>query len=87
MLLEHGFLGSAAARAQAEVTSRGELSNSCRGCRWRVQRKICTEWRSEGKNDDELAGNMSTGRSQDPAHNIPFFISSDSLVPAGKPLE
>lgn len=78
MLLEHGFLSYDAARA--EVTPRGELSNSCRGCRWRVQRKVCTEWRKEGKNDDELAGNMITGRNQDPAQNIP--LSSVQIPPS-----
>lgn len=30
--------------SQAEVILRGEFSNSCRVCRWTVQRKVCTEW-------------------------------------------
>lgn len=69
-LLEHGFLGDAA--AWAEVSLRGEMPNSCRGCRWRVQRKVCTGWRKKGENYDEWAGSMITGRNQDPVHNTPL---------------
>lgn len=66
-LLECGLLGYAA--AWAEVSLRGEMPDSRRGCGWRVQRKVCTEWRKEGENYDEWAGNVITGRNQDPAHN------------------
>lgn len=57
--------------SQAEVIPTGEFSNSGRDCRWRVQRKVCTERRKEGKNDHALAGKMITGRNQSPVRDIP----------------